>query len=306
MQNSSNSFDRVVSQIENWRSHLLDIGNRNPLINTSFSQSRGVIELVHPTPESLWRKLSTAVESSGKTLRFPRKRELVRPPAKVDSTASLAQPAPELQPDSVVEVETELKDWNPPLVECQASARLLSYDILTHIGDRALDRRIRTLKSYADLSISEQGIHCLFLAFGFVKWFESRDSNKELRSPLILVPAIFTRPSSDSPWELQGVEDDLVDNLCLRQRLKQDFGLELPPLPESDQLEEYGAIPAFFEEVRKRISKQPRWEVEDRCCVGRFAFPKIAMWQDLGDHIEAITSNAICQSIAGQISNQAD
>ena len=190
--------------------------------------------------------------------------------------------------------------FNPPIAECLASTKLKADDLLTMIGDRALDRRIRTLDGYADLSISEQGIHCLFLAFGFIKWFESTDSSKEIRSPLILVPATFTRETSDSPWELQEAEDDVVDNLCLRQRFKQDFGLELPPLPELDQLEEDGARLAYLAEVRKAISKNERWEVEDRCCLGRFAFPKIAMWQDLGEHIQSIASSTICQSIGGQ------
>ncbi len=282
----------------------MDIGNRNPLINTSFNPTRGVLEFAHPDPEVVWRKLVTAGEAGSRALRFPWKRDLVPPPFKAvkegEPTGDIEQLSLELDPVALVENEKEAKDWNPPIAECLASSKLKADDLLTTIGDRALDRRIRTLDGYADLSISEQGIHCLFLAFGFIKWFESADSSKEIRSPLILVPATFTRETSDSPWELQEAEDDVVDNLCLRQRFKQDFGLELPPLPELDQLEEDGARISYLAEVRKAISKNERWEVEDRCCLGRFAFPKIAMWQDLGEHIQSIASSTICQSIGGQ------
>jgi very-short-patch-repair endonuclease len=292
---------KLASQIESWRSRLLDIGNRNPLINTSFNPSRGVLEFANPEPEVVWRKLITAGEAGSKALRFPWKRDLVpSPDREVESNGDIGQLSLDLEAAPDVANEKETKDWNPPISECLASSRLRSDDLLTTIGDRALDRRIRTLDGYADLSISEQGIHCLFLAFGFIKWFESADSSKEIRSPLILVPATFTRETSDSPWELQEAEDDVVDNLCLRQRFKQDFGLELPPLPELEQLEEDGARLAYLAEVREAISKILRWEVEDRCCLGRFAFPKIAMWQDLGDHVESIASSTICQSIGGQ------
>ena len=292
---------KLASQIESWRSRLLDIGNRNPLINTSFNPSRGVLEFANPEPEVVWRKLITAGEAGSNALRFPWKRDLVPSPDKeVESNGDIGQLSLDLEAAPDVANEKETKDWNPPISECLASSRLRSDDLLTTIGDRALDRRIRTLDGYADLSISEQGIHCLFLAFGFIKWFESADSSKEIRSPLILVPATFTRETSDSPWELQEAEDDVVDNLCLRQRFKQDFGLELPPLPELEQLEEDGARLAYLAEVREAISKILRWEVEDRCCLGRFAFPKIAMWQDLGDHVESIASSTICQSIGGQ------
>lgn len=287
---------KLLSQVESWRSRLLDIGNRNPLINTSFNQSRGVVEFANPTPEVVWRKLITAGEAGSRVLRFPWKRDLVPPPEKT-TTGDVEQLELEIETDK------EAKDWSPPIAECLASSKFRADDLLTTIGDRVLDRRLRTLDGYAKLSVSEQGIHCLFLAFGFIKWFESADSSKEIRSPLILVPATFSRETSDSPWELQEAEDDVVDNLCLRQRLKQDFGLELPPLPELDQLEEDGARLAYLAEVSKAISKNERWEVEDRCCLGRFAFPKIAMWQDLGDHIESIASSSICQSIAGQVAD---
>lgn len=295
---------KLLSQVESWRSRLLDIGNRNPLINTSFNPTRGVLEFANPNPETVWRKLVTAGEAGSRALRFPWKRDLVPPPVKEkEPTGEIEQLSLELDPVPLLENEKETKDWNPSIAECLASSKLKADDLLTTIGDRALDRRIRTLDGYADLSISEQGIHCLFLAFGFIKWFESADSSKEIRSPLILVPATFTRETSDSPWELQEAEDDVVDNLCLRQRFKQDFGLELPPLPELDQLEEDGARLAYLAEVTKAISKNERWEVEDRCCLGRFAFPKIAMWQDLGDHIDSIASSTICQSIGGQAAN---
>lgn len=305
---------KLLSQIESWRSHLLDIGNRNPLVSTSFHPTRGVLELFAPTTEEIWRKLIISGDSGSTLMRFPWKRDLVPPPAMKskpnDATKSKAVESGQLELDidgaidaANTNAEKEIKDWNPSVSQCLASPKLRGNDLLTAIGDRVLDRRIRTLDGYAKLSISEQGIHSLYLAFGFIKWYESADSDKEIRSPLILVPAAFARETSDSPWELREGEDDVIDNLCLRQRFKQDFGLELPPLPELEQLEEEGARQAYFQSIKDAIRKNERWDVEDRCCLGRFAFPKIAMWQDLGEHVDSIAASPICQSIGGQLAD---
>ena len=46
----------LFDKVEKWRSKLLDIGNRNPLVSCSFNPSRGVIEIVTPDSERVWRK----------------------------------------------------------------------------------------------------------------------------------------------------------------------------------------------------------------------------------------------------------
>ena len=277
--------EMLRTQVENWRKKLLDLGNRNSLINCPFSQSHGVVEIIHPNTETVWRKLAADNEAGAATMRFPWRRDLV--------------PMPRDLPSNAGEQERE---WNPPLNECLSSQRLCPTDLMTGSTDKVLNRRFRTLANHAELSLSEQGVHCLYVAFGFLKWFESVDSEQELRSPLMLVPVSLNRSTSDAPWELSEAEDDALENLCLRQRLKQDFGLELPPLPDIDELEEEGARLRFLDAVRLKISENSRWQVEDRCAIGRFAFPKIAMWKNLGDHQNDVISHPICRSIAGDSS----
>lgn len=311
-------------QVEKWREKLLDLGNRNPLINCSFNPSRGVIEIVHPHSERVWRKLAAESEAGAAAMRFPWRHELVPPPVVAEQNDDREQeesdPGLPLEATAANEVaavgngtetsDTEAqhekdkkpKEWNPPLDECLASSKLRENDFLTSVGDKAIDRRLRTLDGYAKLSLSEQGVHCLYVAFGFLKWYESADSDKELLSPLMLVPVTLSRASTDAPWELTEAEDDVIDNLCLRQRLKQDFGLELPPLPDIDVLEEPEARLGFLRAVSKAIRESERWEVADRCALGRFAFPKVAMWKDLGDHADSVISHELCRSIAGDAS----
>ncbi|WP_437200834.1 DUF4011 domain-containing protein [Planctomicrobium sp. SH664] len=282
--------EKLKGQVSRWQSKLLDLGNRNFLINCSFNPTRGVVELVAPDAETVWRMLACESDSRSKVLNFPWRRFLVPPPKEfvADEESIVGGNGAEKK-----------KEWNPPLSECLTSPKLGAGDLLTQLGDRALDRRLRTLDSHAHLSLSEQGVHCLYVAFGFLKWFESTDSEIEYYAPLMLVPASLSRDSADAPWGLVEAEDDAIENLCLRERLKQDFGLLLPPLPEIGELEEPGARLQFLNAVRTAIASNDRWEVQDRCALGRFAFPKIAMWQDLGEHVHSVLENPLCRSIGG-------
>ena len=81
---SDNSLDleaKLRNQIRKWQSKLLDLGNRNSLINCSFNPTRGVIELVFPETEAIWRKLATDGTAGSNAMRFPWRHELVPPPA---------------------------------------------------------------------------------------------------------------------------------------------------------------------------------------------------------------------------------
>lgn len=330
-------------KVEGWREKLLNLDNRNALINCRFTDRSGVIELDTPSTEVIWKTLAAESEAGADPMRFPWRRELVPPPddwqeyedeveedtpeatqreksEQVSRRAGLESPKDALltavmekldgnaeldaesngQPTPAVTIRRrKRREWNPPLEECRQSPRLQPNDLLVDKTDTVLDRRLRKFDGDAKLAMSEQGVHALYVAFGFLKWYESVDSGEERYSPLMLVPVTLSRESTSAPWELTEVEDDAVDNLCLRQRLWQDFRLELPALPEINDLEEYRARQAFLDTVREAVAKNERWEVEDKCVIGRFAFPKIAMWKDLGDHKTSVVEHALCRALGG-------
>jgi very-short-patch-repair endonuclease len=281
----------IRGKVEKWREKLLDLGNRNPLINTSFNPSRGVIEVVAPSSESVWNTLAAGSDAGVDPMRFPWRSELV-PPSYDEDLAERSEMSPEQE-------SSKPREWLPSLEECRNSPLLKTSDILTEVSDKVLDRRLRTLESHAKLAMSEQGVQALYIVFGFLKWYESRDSKDPRWSPLMLVPVALSRSGTGDPWDLVEAEDDALENLCLRQRLIQDFSITLPPLPDINELEEPGARESFLGSVCHTISDQPEWEVVDRVAVGRFAFPKIAMWKDLGDYIGSVTNHPLCRSLAG-------
>ncbi|WP_153555575.1 DUF4011 domain-containing protein [Roseimaritima sediminicola] len=303
---ASNPGIDLETKLESWRERLLDLGNRNPLINCRFTERSSLIEFDTPSTEVIWRTLAADSEAGASSMRFPWRRDLIPPPA--DWQEFEDDTPTESKPDDAQESATtnasgfkrpKRREWNPPLSQCRESPLLKPTDLLVDRTDTALDRKLRKLAGDAQLSMSEQGVHSLYAAFGFLKWYESVDSGEQRISPLVLVPVSLSRETTSAPWELTEAEDDALDNLCLRQRLHQDFKLDLPPLPEISELEEPDARLAYLQAVREAVSNNDRWEVEDRCAIGRFAFPKIAMWQDLGEHRTAVTGNSTCRILGG-------
>ncbi|QDT15066.1 DUF4011 domain-containing protein [Alienimonas californiensis] len=319
--------DPITRAIGRWREKLLEISNRNPLINCSFSPSRGVVELLAPSPDAVWRRFAADSAAGESPMRFPWKRDLADPPA--DPFGSEARSAEdetgdELSDDGLFDPHPTKSLFDksatrragdaapasdgddapePSIEDCLAA--LGPDDLLTGLSDKKLDGRLRTLEGHAKLSLSEQGVHSVYAVFGFLRWYESKDSEEARLSPLVLVPAGLSRAATGAPWSLVEAEDEALGNDCLRERLRGEFGIDLPPLPEVGELEEEGALAAYFAAIAETVAAaasrlaDDRWGVEERAAVGRFAFPKIAMWRDLGDHAKELAAHPLCRTIAG-------
>ena len=164
---------------------------------------------------------------------------------------------------------------NPPPVSAEAQADAYLQTALT---DDALQKRLLTTYHAARGFVEEQGVNILFLALGMLEWYESERSEDVLRAPLLLVPVELARSSARERFKLQYTDEEIGANLSLSAKLKVDFGLELPPLPEPEDLD----VDSYFEEIAKAISGQVRWRVDRTSIVlGFFSFGKFLMYRDL-------------------------
>ncbi|MFG0334366.1 MAG: DUF4011 domain-containing protein, partial [Maioricimonas sp. JB049] len=294
----------IHSTIEEWRKNLLDLTRRNSLINCRFG-SRGAIRLVAPGPEEVWQQVCVNNDS----MTFAWKNELVvLPPQSLDGPTAEGASSPLSQPPlsssldgSALQTTSSGREGDvrtPTLEQCLASP-LYQQHLLTDMSDRKLDQRLRRMRMRSSESLSEQGVHSQFLGFGLLKWFESLDSDVECFSPLMLVPVDLKQATVGAPWTMKEYEDEVVPNYCLAQLLREQFGIELPPLPTLQELEAAGARAAYLEAVRESVSEIARWEVEDAVLLNNFSFQKVAMWQDLGTNVERISEHDLCRAIAG-------
>ncbi|MFN8594608.1 MAG: DUF4011 domain-containing protein [Anaerolineae bacterium] len=80
-------------------------------------------------------------------------------------------------------------------------------------------------------TLEEQGVNVLFVAFGVLHWIDPL-TKENAQSPLLLVPAALTHEALRNPYTLAMLEDDLVLNPTLIYKLRQDFGLDLPDVPD--------------------------------------------------------------------------
>ena len=150
---------------------------------------------------------------------------------------------------------------------------------------------LKNLRNKARLIESEQGINTLYLSFGFLKWKEKNNSNIDIISPLLLVPANLSIDSLLSPYILSLGEDDILVNPTLNMKLQNDYSFQLPAFDGTN-------IDKFFEDVEHRVSSHG-WEVIRKSSLSILSFLKINMYNDLAKNKQQILSNPIIQTIAG-------
>ena len=176
-------------------------------------------------------------------------------------------------------------------------------DLKLQTGLSSADLQKRLLRTYYDARSSEleQGVNTLYLALGFLKWYEDDRTQKARYAPLVLVPVTLSRKNARTQFSIAWNEDEVSTNLSLQAKLKADFGLELPDLvteavagaaagasdEASDSDGTVGEARAFrpsdyFAKVRDLLRDVRRWEVcADDAVLSFFSFSKFLMYRDL-------------------------
>ncbi len=111
-----------------------------------------------------------------------------------------------------------------------------------------------------------------------MRWYEDDNSDRERFAPLLLVPVQLDRPNAHSRFKLRYSGDEITTNLSLQARLKADFGIELPDVPDSEEM-----LPSdYLAQVREVVRMKSRWEVlADDMVLWFFSFAKFLMYRDL-------------------------
>ncbi|MDO6496810.1 DUF3320 domain-containing protein [Photobacterium sanguinicancri] len=237
------------------RQELLDMGLRG---NTLLSLSKGakVLDIVD---EKTGQVFDLLVEQS-KTMSF-----LPAPNALETEESKLIS----------------LKELTDHLEEQRGEKRHADASLQTQLFKKALDTRLLKLNSEAITFVQEQGVDLLYLATGFLKWYEDENSDKPRYAPLVLIPVEIYRADAGDSYKIRYTDAELGTNLTLAAKLKMEFGILLPSFEENDDGYD---IQAYFEKVTQAISTENKWSVEhDRMALSFFSFGKFQMYQDLSD-----------------------
>ncbi len=251
----------VDKKIDLWKSQLIDLSKRNRLLY--FRQTkRGSVQLIQPGMEEIFDWL-------------------VRKAQPMTFVDNLKDNAEVPFPSSIVPIEKhpEIKPG----------------ELLTSLNKGELDKVLYNLYLRSRTSIQERGVNILFVAFGFLEWRETQYSDQKLRSPLILVPVELLREGVAKPYKLSVIDEEVILNPALVQKMNRDFDIDLPTLPED--LDEFKLYKAF-EQIRQVVSGLD-WEIIAETYLGLFSFTKLVMYKDLETHIDHARSHPIIATLAG-------
>ncbi len=244
--------DRILEQA---RRQLLDLSGRNRLLNAPRHAPRAsTLEIVGERSDSLFRLL---VED-GKGLGF-RARAEPGPgePASDDLFEALAPPG------AIAEA---------PLPQHQ------DLWLQTALGAERLHGRLLRLHYDARTHYEERGVGVLYLALGFLEWYEAPSEGQPRYAPLILVPVRLERASALERFRLWFAEEEILTNLSLAEKLRQEFSLILPEIDPAERLDPA----AYLRAVAAAVGAEQRFRVHpDDVVLGLFSFTKLLMYRDL-------------------------
>ena len=232
--------DSVSVKLEAARRDLLDLGMRNPLLNYRLLRSRGV-EVQGHTPQDI-----------------------------VDALEEEDRAAVLLPEEGAEDGPGE-----------SGGQRRRDLQLTTVHPAAELDRRLLSTYRLANSFIQEQGVNTLFLALGMLRWRDG-GANNEIRetrlAPLVLLPVSLDRVNLRGRFRLRHTGDDPESNVSLREKLRLEFGVALPELPEADGLD----TGAYFDSVAEAVHGLDGWTVDrEQVALGFFSFSKFLMYRDL-------------------------
>ena len=247
-------------RVQQWKNSLLDLTLRNRLINYTDRAGVGLV-----VPEG---RLGT-----------------------IEDIISAGRPLHLRASDSVDAVQ----QFRGAMTGSQQARDLLEGQLLeksalfTDVTAAGYQTRMRGLAYKARTIVDETGANNLYLALGSLHW---RIDNKQLRSPLVLVPVRLVAASRGGLYRLELDETGAsTPNYCLLEKLRQVDGVEIPLLenPESDDsgIDLDGALAA----VRDAIAQEALpYRVEPTADLSILQFAKFRLWKDLDENWETLTT----------------
>ena len=141
-----------------------------------------------------------------------------------------------------------------------------------------LHKRLHDMHRDAKTAEEERGVNILFLALGFLHWYEDEKSDVPRDAPLILLPVSLVRDAKRSTFDLMLREGDIAANQALHERLRGDFGLILPDVAKTEDWQPS----SYFDAVAIAVAAKPRWSIDANAMeLGFYSFAKLLMMRDL-------------------------
>ncbi|MEZ6122406.1 MAG: DUF4011 domain-containing protein [Planctomycetaceae bacterium] len=260
--------DQLNKQLELARRDLLELSTANRLLDTKRDQERGsAVEI----KDELSHHVFQLLVDNEVTMDF--EQGLVE-----DSSAEAA--SEDRETSSTKKKSTRTKKTTKTETKKVEDPVDPQTDSLLHtiLHPEELDRRLLSLVTDANALFQEQGTNVLYLAMGFLRWYESDEPNKPHDAPLILIPVELHRDKAGTRYSLKWTGLEIETNLTLQIRLKIDFNIDLPNVPDVEELN----VDVYMKDVAKAVAGQSNFELlENDMVLWFFSFTKLLMYRDL-------------------------
>ncbi|MFN0206614.1 MAG: DUF3320 domain-containing protein [Planctomycetota bacterium] len=171
-----------------------------------------------------------------------------------------------------------------------------------------LDHRFVTIFREARTELEETGSSTLYLALGFVKWFEDLsprgiEAGPARFAPILLYPIELERRTSGIRFVMKLRNEEIRVNETLLEKLKLDFKLQFPELQQLPAGDAGVDVARVLNTLRKAFARVPGFEVVNESHLGFFSFSKFLLWRDLAEHSGEFTKNALVKKLLGEVSD---
>jgi len=175
-----------------------------------------------------------------------------------------------------------------------------SFTLYSILDAEDLNYRLLSLHKQSLTAFEEQGYTILFLALGFLEWYEPTNPEKILKAPLVLIPVEMTRERVRNIYHVIWTEEDIFTNITLKTKLS-ELGVTLPEF----EMGENGAdIKKYFDLVQESVKYLETWKViPGESYLDLFNFTKLIMYNDLDPNRWPSEKNLFDHPILNQIFN---
>ncbi len=274
----ANETDPFTTKQHMWERKLLDLSMRNALIN--FRASRSNVQFLCRDGETIANALTGGGDYSFTACPGGLAKELTR--------VSGLYPLPQDLPDRFLRTELESKN------------------LCTCLEEKELASSLTNLYRSARTSVEESGANPLYLAVGFLRWYDAERSPKELYAPLVLLPVELSRRVSPRGFVLRLRDEEPQFNITLMELLRTSFDIHLTGLDPLPYTAEGIDMRRIYGIIRRAVATKKRWDVVESACLGNFSFSRFIMWNDLHNRAEELSANRMVTALVNGYADRHD
>ena len=164
---------------------------------------------------------------------------------------------------------------------------------VTEPSPKRIARILDNLAKRSNTEFQDKALRILYIAAGFLDWRDEQ-REKDIASPLVLVPVELRRESTRDPYRLYFIDDeDIVINPSLTEKLRRDAGLTFRATGSGRTSR---SLKSSMRSARQ--SRAPAGRCASGAVIGLFSFQKYVMYRDLLDNEERVLAHPVVASLA--------